>query len=116
MQPVARPLTLCQADGRSFFKQAIKTKQQKAGRGGGGTDDDDAEGGCILCIFRAPSRTFLSLPCLSLLGAKGVCPPHPVSPLEDLCITSAKTQWARQRLVILEDTALLGSRGDRILS
>jgi hypothetical protein len=52
---VARPLTLCQADGRSFFKQAIKTKQRKAANEG----DDDVEDGCIVCLFRAPSRIFL---------------------------------------------------------
>lgn len=36
--------------------------------------------------------------------------------MEDLCVSSAKTQQARQRLVTLEDTALLGSRGGRIPS
>lgn len=35
---------------------------------------------------------------------------------EDMCASSAKTQRAEQRLIILEDTALLGSRGGGILS
>lgn len=44
-------------------------------------------------------------------------PSHPVSPLAGwrACVHPLlSTQWARQRLLILEDTALLGSRGSRV--
>lgn len=114
MQLVARPLTPCQADSRSFFKQAIKTKQQEAGDEG---DDgvDGANAGYILRMFTEPSRIFLWF-CYLCLGFQR-CLPFPTcftsSQLEDSCTPSIVC--TRQRLVTLEDRDCLeaGRTGHR---